>query len=88
MIDANQAYNILSVNHPASIVKTCLDFGSFFAFSLAPFYIGSETYYTGTTLDAVDKKTGKIFEYDILSDLDAYEKAKEIDVKTMYDQKI
>lgn len=88
MIDAKQAYDILSRERPASIVKTCLDFGSFFAFSLAPFYIGSEIYYTGTTLDAVDKKTGKIFEYDILSDLDAYEDAKEIDLKTVYDQKI
>lgn len=86
MITAEQAYKILSKDMPASIVKTCLDFGSFFAFSLAPITVGSGTYYTGTTMDAVDKKTGRVFEYDILSDIDAYEKAEEVSVETVFNK--
>lgn len=88
MLNAEQAYKILTKEKPASIVKSCLDFGKFFAFSLAPITIGKETYYTGTVMDAVDKRTGKTFEYDILSDVKAYEKAKEVDVKTVYDKEV
>lgn len=88
MLTAKQAYKVLSKDNPASIVKSCLDFGSFFAFSLAPITIGDKVYYTGTTMDAVDKKTGMIFEYDITSDIDAYENAKEVSIDTVFNRKL
>ena len=83
------AYKILSKEYPLMRVRTCLDFGSFFAFCLAPLYVSnSDNYEVGTCLEAVDKKTGKVFIYDILSDVDAYENAKEVIVKTIFDTTI
>lgn len=47
-----------------------------FIFFLAPMYISDgEGYVTGTVFPAVDKKNGTVFQYDIISDLDAYENA-------------
>lgn len=34
-------------------------------------------------VDAVDKKTGKVFEYDIFSDMSAYRLARNIDVRLL-----
>lgn len=39
-------------------------------------------------MDAVDKKTGRIFIYDITEDYDAYKKAKVVKVETIFDKKI
>lgn len=60
-------------------VHTAWDFDSFYLFSIAPFYISEdETYDTGTVFTAVDKWNGRVFDYDIISDLDAYFNAKVI----------
>lgn len=84
-----EAYKILSKEYPTMRVRSCLDFGSFFAFCLAPINVkDTDDYMTGTCLDAVDKKTGRTFIYDITSNFDAYERAKEIKVKTIYDKPI
>lgn len=57
-------------------VHTAWDFGDFFLFSLAPMDVKEgERYDTGTVFTAVDKKTGQLFEYDITSDLDAFDNA-------------
>ena len=86
---AEEAYKILSKEYPAMKVRTCLDFGSFFAFCLAPINVeDTDEYMTGTCMDAVDKKTGRTFIYDITTDLDAYERAKEVKCKTIYDKPI
>lgn len=59
-----------------SKVHTAWDFGDFFLFSLAPMDVKeNEQYDTGTVFTAVDKKSGRLFEYDITSDLDAFENA-------------
>lgn len=84
-----EAYKILSKEYPMMKVRSCLDFESFFAFCLAPLNIkDSDEYMTGTCMEAVDKKTGKVFIYDFTSDFDAYERAKEIKVKTIFDTPI
>lgn len=84
---ANEAYKILSKKHPMMKVRSCLDFGSFFAFCLAPLNVkDTDEYMTGTCMEAVDKKTGRVFIYDITSDLDAYEQAKEVKVTTIFDE--
>lgn len=86
---AEEAYKIATKNTPFIRVRGCLDYGSFFAFTLAPLYIDeSEDYISGTTMTAVDKKTKRVFEYDITSDVSAYERAREIKVKTFFDKKI
>lgn len=83
---AQGAYRLLCKKFPIPRVRGCLDYGTFFAFLLAPLYISDEQeYVTGTTLIAVDKKTGRIFDYDITSDIIAYENAKKCKVITMYD---
>lgn len=74
-----KAVEIVQNKNPLLIVRSCLDFGSFYVFALAPIYISkSDEYVTGTVFPAVDKKSGKIFEYDITSNLDAYERSKVI----------
>lgn len=85
----DEAYIIACKEYPLSRVRGCLDFGDFFAFALVPMNVyDDEDYFSGTTLTSVNKNTGKIFEYDITSDLDAYEKAKKVNVSTIYDKKI
>lgn len=84
-----EAYSILSKDYPAHKVLGCLDFGDFFVFSLCPLdKVSNETYYTGTVMDAVDKKTGKVFKYDLTDDIEAYQNAEEVDIKDVFSQKI
>jgi hypothetical protein len=84
---ANDAYEILTRNNALVRVRCCLDFDSFFAFCLAPIYVrDDDEYLSGTILQAVDKKSGKVFDYDITSDIDAYEKAIETKVNTFFDR--
>ncbi len=55
------------------IIHTAWDFGSFYLFSTAPRSIPrSQKYETGTIFTAVDKKTGRVYDYDITEDVDAY----------------
>lgn len=86
---ATDAYNILCKEHHLMKIRTCLDFGGFFAFFLAPLYVeDSEDYMTGTCMEAVDKKTGRTFVYDILTDIDAYHEAKPVNVNTIFNTRI
>lgn len=87
---AKEAYDILCKKYgQLQQVIGCLDYGNFYIFSLAPMDVTVDgTYYTGTQFDAVDKKTGRTFVYDITSDLDAYERAKPVEVETVYDMKL
>lgn len=86
---SNEAYNILVRSDKSKIFMTCsscLDFGTFFVFSLRPMGDESDVYFSGTVFDAVDKKTGRVFAYDITSDLDAYDTAKSVPVETFLDR--
>lgn len=47
---------------------------------------GSDKIYSGRVFDAVDKNTGKTFKYDITSDIDAFENAKSVPIKTILDE--
>lgn len=86
---ATEAYSILCKKYSLMRVRACLDFGGFFAFCLAPLYVkDNDAYDVGTCMEAVDKKTGRIFIYDITSDVDAYHKAKPMDVNTIFDMKL
>lgn len=84
MITPEQAYKNVKKVYPVSKLIRCLDFGSFYLFVLGP--IGdSEPALIGHIFNSVDKRTGKVFLYDVLSDLDAYERSKIIPVKTEMD---
>lgn len=86
---AEEAFKILSKEYPLLKVRSCLDFGTFFAFCLAPLEVkDTDRYCTGTCRESVDKRTGKVFIYDITSNIDAYEQAKEVNVKTIFDKSI
>lgn len=62
---------------PEYLIHTAWDFESFYLFSIAPFYIkDEESYDTGTVFTAVDKETGRVFDYDITNDLNSYFNAK------------
>lgn len=85
-LTADDAWNILRSKDPFIRCRGCLDFGDFYLFSTAPMAVkNDDMYMSGTVFDAVSKTNGKCFLYDITSDLDAYENAKPIKVKTIYD---
>lgn len=88
-MSGTEAYRILSKSYPLNKVRTCLDYGKFYVFSLTPMDVPDDArYYSGTIFPAVDKRTGRIFEYDITSDVRAYHRAKEVKVKTIFDEVI
>lgn len=71
-----KATEIILKKSPLLKVRACMDYGKFYVFTLAPLYVkDSDEYVTGVIFPAVDKKTGKIFDYDITTDLDAFDKA-------------
>lgn len=87
MLSPEEAYEIAKQEHEFPKLLSCLDFGNFYLFSFAPLLMNtSDGYLTGTTFDAVDKKTGKYFLYDISENMELYEKAKEIKIKTELDE--
>lgn len=88
-MSGQEAYEILRKSYPFSQVRGCLDYGSFFVFFLAPINIpNGEGYFIGTIMDAVDKKTGRVFKYDLMEDIDAYERAKNVSILDIYDTPI
>lgn len=87
MISFDEACNSIKKKHSSETIRNCLDFGTFFLFVLCPYY-AEQSYLSGTEFPAIDKKTGKEFIYDVSSDIEAYEKAKTVPIKTVWDQKI
>lgn len=84
-----EAYKILRKEYPLSRVRGCLDYGKFYVFSLAPMGVSDDQrYFSGTILPAVEKRTGRIFEYDITIDIGAYNRAKQVKVETIFDTKL
>lgn len=78
-IDLEKAVSIIQKKNPILKIRSCSEYDNFFLFSLAPLDVADgDTYVTGTVFPAVDKKTGRVFEYDILSDYDAFEKSKRV----------
>lgn len=77
MVDFKKASELaMKTESIESKIHTAWDFGSFYLFSIAPTYIrSSDLYDTGTIFTAVDKRTGRVYDYDITSDLDAFERA-------------
>lgn len=81
-----EAYEKLQIGKMPMQVMDCLDFGDFYAFALAPINVKKDSKYCiGTVLDAVDKKTGNVFSYDITDDPDAFRAAKRLSVKSIVD---
>lgn len=75
----DEAVSIIQKKNPLLTIRACTDYGKFFVFTLAPLYIkDDENYVTGRIFPAVDKKTGKVFQYDITSDLGAFENAVKV----------
>lgn len=89
MISVDKAYDIAKEKYNFPKLLSCLEFDSFYLFSFAPMLVNTtDGYFTGTIFDAVDKESGRMFEYNIISDLDAFERAKEIKIKTFLDNKV
>lgn len=76
-----EAYALLKKAYPGKVAHEgkCCDFGKFYAFFMVDKSAeDSENLVTGIYADAVDKKTGKVFMYDVTSDVSALSKAKGI----------
>lgn len=88
-MNARNAYKILSKEYPMHKVRSCLDYGKFYVFGMVPLDVeDKQRYFSGTIMPAVDKKNGTIFEHDITSDMDAYNRAKIVKVKTFFDEMV
>ncbi len=89
MITPEAAYDVIKKKYDLPKILSCLEFDNFYLFSVAPALVNtSNGYFTGTTFDAIDKKSGKHFYYDISTDLDAFENAKSITISTFLDRKV
>lgn len=89
MINQDEAYLIVKNNHPGEILSSCLDFKSFYLFIFRSIESKSdEEVFSGTEFDAVDKKTNKVFRYDITSDPDAFFNSEEVKVNDGFDVNI
>lgn len=75
----DEAIDIIRKKNPLLTIQSCLDFGEFYTFVLVPLYVEDvDTYVTGTIFPSVYKKSGRIFQYDITTDLNAFENAKKV----------
>lgn len=74
-----KAKKIIQKANPLTEIRSCLEYKNFYLFVLAPLYVNdSDDYVTGAVFPIVDKRTGKVSQYDILSDYNAYMNAKEV----------
>lgn len=82
----NDAYKIVKKQNPDCYAVNCLEYRYFYLFNMIPYqFIGRDNYVSGSIFDAVDKKTGKITKYDILSDVEAYNSAKVHKLNNVFD---
>lgn len=81
-----KAWDIIRKKYPGQKLIACLQFKGFYVFSIEPITKGSGTYATGRIFPAVDMKTGRVFNYDITSDIDAYEAAEQVNVTTILER--
>lgn len=89
MMTPEEAYVKLTNGNLLMKVRSCLDFGTFYAFSLAPLNVkDDDDYCSGTVFDAVDKETGRVFTYDITDSPDAFFNAERLNVDTFLDMPV
>lgn len=89
MLTAEECYKIASKELKVNKVRGCKDLGKFYIFSLAPINISDDDdYVTGTTFDAVDKQTGRLFIFDVMSNISLFEKGKSVKIKGILDTPI
>lgn len=82
-IEFEKALEIFHESTPGMRVLSAADFGSFYTFNaVTKDTVINEDWppILGAGRVAVDKKTGKVFGYNIFSDLDALKRAKPIEV--------
>lgn len=88
-MNAQEAYSKIVQENPGFYATEAIEFESFFMFQIRPLWVDkNETYFTGTVYPVVDKRNGKIKEYDIRTDPDAYLSAKQIPIKNVFDLKV
>lgn len=86
---AEKAFDIVKKNHPTERLNTCLDFGKFYTFSFIPINVSNPfDYFTGSIVEAVDKRSGRVYFYDLTSNYNAYERAKKVDIADVFNYNI
>lgn len=71
-----EASRIVLKENPESFIVECRDFDSFFGFVLSSIENRNKELYRGMTMTTVDKKTGKIGYFNVMSDLDLFQSSK------------
>lgn len=75
-MSVNEAYSLICKKIGGTPhIKLCKDFGDFYAFF---FTENASSKYVGSTMTAIDKKTKKIFPYNLNSSKGDYSKAETI----------
>lgn len=88
MITAQEGYFKIISKHPLDKLDACLDMGNFWLYIFRPVDMSDdEKNLCGTIFDAVRKRDGRCYMYDILSKPDAFRKAKKVEVKDIYSSK-
>lgn len=73
MIDVYEAAKMIKNLKSEEKILNCLEFKDFFLFMMAPKeWPKNKPYRTGTVFDAIDKNSGKWFDYDITKNVDDY----------------
>ena len=73
MISYSQAAEKAKTADGNPVIHTAWDFGKFYLFSTAPKGVSkTDRYETGTIFTAVDKASGRVYDYDITEDVNAY----------------
>lgn len=89
MITATDGYNKIKKSHILDKLTDCLDFGSFYVYFFKPLDLkDNDVNLSGTFFDAIDKKNGRHFMYDLTSDYEAFENAKKVHITDLYDNTI
>ena len=86
MITAQEGYLRLLNKHPLEKIDICLDMGVFWLYMFRPIDMkDGETNLCGTIFDAIRKRDGKYYLYDISSKPNVLKKAKKVEIKDFYD---
>lgn len=74
-----EAIDKITDANPGFKITSMYDYGEFYVAYIRPYSMGdNEQYSTGVTFPAVDKKTGKVYDYRITSDLVKFDNAEKL----------
>lgn len=78
-------YKIIKKKYPLGKLAQCLDFGDFYVYIFSPI-MSEDPVISGYIFDAVEKRSGKPFLYNLTDDVEAYYNSTEIKIEDVMDK--